>query len=130
MSVPTAALVIHVPFVLFVFTVAFFTLWHEHSLIKKYLATEAAPVLHPGEMKRLMPATRRGFHTMLLFFSFKFGPWATRRKRNKMLIKLAFEKWHMDQEHASKKHLEGHYHATRVLDLREKLTALQPLDLS
>lgn len=124
-SVPLAGLVIHVPFVVLVFGVSAITLWHEQKLIRRYLSSETAPVLHDGEMDRLVPAMRRGFHTLLLFVSFRWGAWSRRRKRNHMLIKLAFEKWHMDKEQES----EGHYHATRVLELREKLRALQPDDL-
>jgi RsiW-degrading membrane proteinase PrsW (M82 family) len=124
-SVPTAGLVIHVPFVVLVFGVSAATLWHEQSLIRRYLSTEATPVLHEGEMSRLVPAMRRSLHTTGLLLTMRWGAWSRRRKRNHMLVKLAFEKWHMDKEQES----EGHYHATRVLELREKLRALQPEDL-
>lgn len=128
-SVPMAGLVIHVPFVLLVFTVSGFTLWHEHALIKRYLAAEEPPVLHQGELRLLLPALRRSFHTMILFVTFRWGAWSKRRARNHKLIKLAFEKWHMDKESAAKKEVDGHYHATRVLALRDELRALTPKDL-
>jgi RsiW-degrading membrane proteinase PrsW (M82 family) len=123
---PLAGLVIHVPFVLLVVVVSAVTLWHEHGLIKKYLSNEKAPVLHEGELKILVPAFRRGLHTMWLFITFRWGMWWTRRKRNHLLIKLAFERWHMDKEADQHDSAEK---ARSVLKLREQLSSLTPEDL-
>ena len=122
------AIVIHIPFVLLVMIVSIITLWHESRLIKKYLGSEPPPVVHEGEMKKLLPASRRSLHRWKLLLTFKFGAWSMRRKRNQKLVRLAFEKWHMDQEAAGEAHAEGHLHAVRVLALREDLTKLVPLD--
>ncbi len=122
------AIVIHIPFVLLVLIVTLITLWHESKLIKKYLEGEGPPILHDGEMKKLLPASRRSLHRWSLLWTFKFGAWSVRRKRNARLVRLAFEKWHMDQEAQGEAHAEGHLHAVRVLSLREELTKLKPLD--
>lgn len=122
------ALVIHIPFVLLVLIVTIVTLWHESRLIKKYLGGEDPPVVHEGEMKKLLPASRRTMHRWGLLLTFKFSAWSIRRKRNARLVRLAFEKWHMDQEAAGDAHAEGHFHALRVLALREELSKLDPQD--
>lgn len=128
-DIPMAGLVIHVPFVLFVGSVAFFTLWRESRMIHKYLSSENEPIVYPGEIKLLLPAARRSLHTWLLFATFRWGKWWMRRTRNATLIRLAFEKWHMDQEDQHKDLEAGHYHATQVIELRQKLSGDKPSDL-
>ncbi len=124
-SLPSAVIVLQLPFVFFVVVVSFFSLRHERKLIERYLSTETAPVLMPGELQRLVPARRRAFHAFKLLLSFRMGAWWTARKRNRLLVRLAFEKWHMDEEARLDDKVEGHYHAERVIKLRRELTALQ-----
>ena len=120
------ALFIHIPFVLLVLVVSIVSLRHETRLIRTYLATEKAPVLHQGELDRLVPASRRGWHVMSLLLRFRFGDWWRRRQRNTLLIRLAFERWHMDSEDKADRKMDGHFHAKRVLELRTELSNLEP----
>jgi RsiW-degrading membrane proteinase PrsW (M82 family) len=122
------AIFIHIPFVLLVLIVAVIAWFHEVHLIKKYLMTEEPPVMEQDEVTKLVPAVRRNFHLMTLLMTFRFPVWWRRRVRNKLLVRLAFEKWHMDQEAQGEDHVEGHFHALRVMDLRDKLTKLNSLE--
>ena len=122
---PIAVTVLQMPFVILVVLVSFFSLRHERKLIENYLSTETAPVLMPGELVGLVPARRRTIRSMKLFFTFKLAKWWRRKKRDRLLIRLAFEKWHMDQEAQLEDKVAGHYHAERVLSLRRELIGLK-----
>lgn len=121
-KMPLAVAVLQLPFLFMVFSVAFFSLRHEHKLIQKYLASEAPPILLPGELDALIPARRRTFAQLRRLLSFQWKDYARTRTRQRLLIRLAFEKWHMDQEALLNQNLEGHYHATRVIQLRQQLS--------
>ena len=84
--------------------------------------------MDPAELDRLVPAARRNIHMLKLLLTFKLGDLLRRRARNRMLVRLAFEKWHMDAEAKGEDHVEGHYHALRVMELRNKLTELESKD--
>ncbi len=127
-SVPLAALIIHIPFVLFILAVSGFALRHEKKIITGFLAEEKEPIIFEAERAFVLPP-RRTLHNFVLLLTLKWGSWWRRRKRNQLLVKLAFEKWHMDREHKLEQTEYGHYHATRILKLRKKLTEASPLDL-
>ncbi len=123
-SMGSAVFILQLPFVVFVLIVTAVSLRHERKLIEQYLSTEVAPVLMPGELQRLVPARRRSWHSFKLLATFRLGEWFKTRKRNRKLIRLAFEKWHMDQEAKLDQKIQGHYHAERVLGLRKELADL------
>lgn len=124
-DLPLAVIVLQMPFVFFVVVVSIISLRHERKLIEKYLKTEKPPVLQADELARLVPARRRSWHSFKLLITFQLGKLWRTRKRNAMLIRLAFEKWHMDQEASANQQVAGHYHAERVLALRQELINYQ-----
>ena len=117
---PLAVVIIQVPFLVFVLVTAFLALRHEHKLIVTYLQGESPPVVHPEELERLVPARRRAWHSMGLLLRFQLKAWWRTRQRNALLIRLAFEKWHMDAEVEGEAE-DARAHAVRVRDLRQAL---------
>ncbi len=97
-SLPLAVLVLQSPFVLLLGLVALLVWRHEDRLIKKYLQGEPAHVVAQGEIGKLIPARRRLFVTIGRFFT--AGPLHAFRLRllQQDQIKLAFVKWHHDQD--------------------------------
>lgn len=122
-GIPMAVVVLQAPFVVLVLVVSILALWHETRLILRYLGTEKPPVLHESELGRLVPARRRTLYTAGLLLTGRIGDWLLVRKRNRRLVELAFEKWHMDQE-AELGASEAREHALRVTALRRELSAL------
>ncbi|MCB9679549.1 MAG: PrsW family intramembrane metalloprotease [Alphaproteobacteria bacterium] len=122
-GLPAAVLVIQIPFVLLVVIVSTLALWHERSLITRYLSSEKPPVLLPNDIESLVPARRRTLKSLRLVLSGDIGGWWRFRKRCDALVELAFEKWHMDAE-ASLGDEGARTHATRVMELRKELTAM------
>jgi RsiW-degrading membrane proteinase PrsW (M82 family) len=124
-SVPIAVVFLQAPFVLLVIIVASLTLWHEAVLIRKYLSEERNSVVMPGEIERLVPARRRFFHNVMLLLTFRFSEWWTTIRRNRLLVQLAFARWHMDKEEEAGVDIEAGWHARRVMEIR-KLLKLVP----
>ncbi|MFK7931102.1 MAG: PrsW family intramembrane metalloprotease [Myxococcota bacterium] len=125
-SVPVAVIVLQSPFLLLVFGVAGLTLWHEGVLIKRYLTEERRSVVALDEIQILVPARRRFFYAVALLMSGKASAWLHRRRRNRLLVQLAFERWHMDKEESVGTATEAGIHARRVIDLRRALRELGP----
>jgi RsiW-degrading membrane proteinase PrsW (M82 family) len=118
---PLAALVLHVPFTIGVLIIAGIALYHEAKLIREYLESEDRDVVSPDDIDALVPARRRTINGLKLLFSGKLSEWNRRRKRNKLLVKLAFEKWHMRAEADREDHETAQQHAETVLSLRQRL---------
>lgn len=126
-GLPLAVVVLQVPFVIFLVSVAGITLLTENRNIRRYLADEGPPVLCESELKRLVPAHRRSLHSMGLCLTLQWGRLWRVRKRNHLLVKLAFERWHMDKEDKAGDEAQAHHHAVRVMRIRKQLKAL-PLE--
>ncbi|MEZ4319524.1 MAG: PrsW family intramembrane metalloprotease [Myxococcota bacterium] len=124
LGLPMAVAVIQLPFVLLMILVSTLALWHENRLIRRYLASETFPVIHPGEIDAIVPARRRTLKSLRLLLSFRLGDWWHFRKRCDTLVDLAFEKWHMDAE-AALGDEAARTHATRVVQLRKQLSAME-----
>lgn len=120
---PLAVLFLQVPFIAMVLLTAAIALRHERRIIETYLAQEQPPVAWPQELGRLVPARLRTFHGLRLILLFRFGTAWLVRRRNRLLVQLAFEKWHMDRE-AALGDDGARDHALQVRELRRKLSAL------
>lgn len=129
-SYPLAVAFLQVPFVVLALSIASLSLWHERKIIERFLAGEQESVVFPGEVSRLVPARRRALHTLRLLVTLRLGEWWITRRRNVRLVRLAFEKWHMDRELAADSPIEGREHAVRVRALRRELEALKLPDPS
>lgn len=122
-GLPLAVLFLQVPFLVLVFATASLALRHERAIIETYLGSERPPVLHPDELRLLVPARRRTLNGLRLLLSFRLATAWLVRRRNRLLVQLAFEKWHMDQE-AALGDDDAQDHALRVRDLRRQLSGL------
>ena len=123
-SLPLAVLFLQVPFLIMVLLTAAFALRHERKMIEKYLTTERAGIVEPEELHNLLPYSRKLFHSFTLLASFKIRRFFRTRKRQKLLVTLAFERWHMDREDRLGDEETAHAHAVRVTDIRRQLRAL------
>jgi len=119
-GVPLAVVVLQVPFVLLVVVTAFLAHRHESRIISAYLVDEDPPVLREGELAQMLPSRRRTLSLLSTLLSEGPSAWWAKRGRFARLVRLAFEKWHMDREaaHAS---ADVRDHAIRVRALREEL---------
>lgn len=124
-SMPIAVVFLQLPFITMVLLIAAIALRHERKMIETYLATEKAPVIYEGEIARLVPARRRAWNEVVTFVVEGFGAWWITRRRNARLVRLAFEKWHMDRETEGGDIAEGRAHALTVVELRKELAALR-----
>lgn len=124
-SMPLAVTFLQAPFYLMMLLVSALSLRHERQMIERYLGSEKAPVLLDGELARLVPARWRTWHALKLLSTLQVREWWITRQRNVRLVRLAFEKWHMDQEAIGGDDLEGRAHALAVLALRRELEALK-----
>ncbi len=124
-GLPAAVVFLQLPFLAFVLITSFFALRHERWLIRKYLGTEQPPVVHEKELFRLVPAYRRTAHSLYLALTLRPGAWWRSRWRNHLLVRLAFEKWHMDAELQGNDTAEAAEHAVRVRELRQALRDYQ-----
>ncbi len=97
-SLPLAVLVLQLPFVVLLLGVAFLVWRHERQLIHRYLKDEPGFVLHPEELRWLVPARRRLFYGVRVFFSEGPLQWWRTRALQQDLIKLSFVKWHHEQD--------------------------------
>ena len=122
-SFPLAVVVLQLPFLLMVLTTVAIALRHEEKLIMKYLRDERTSIVSLKEREQLVPARRRTINTARLLFRLQLRKWWRRRKRNQLLIALAFERWHMDKEDLIDDQEAAHYHALRVTDLRRQIKA-------
>ncbi len=118
LSLPLAVLVLQLPNVGLLLLLSCLALRHERTLIRKYLQSES--VLQPGEIDRLGSAWRRGWHAIRLLLRLEFRAWWRTRTRKQLLVKLAFERWHMDEE-AEGDPATAREHAQAVQALREQL---------
>ena len=122
-SLPLAVIVLQVPFLLLVFVTAGFALRHERKVIEQYLHTERKSVVDPTEITNLVPYRRKLAFSARLLLSFNLRGFFHQRRRQKLLIKLAFERWHMDKEEKLGDSEAAHGHAVRVTNLRRQLLA-------
>jgi len=120
-SIPIAVVFLQFPFILLIGVVASLTLWHEAVLIRRYLGEERNSVVLPGEIDRLVPARRRFFYNVWLLASGRFGDWWTTVLRNRLLVQLAFARWHMEKEEEAGVDEEAGWHARRVMEIRKAL---------
>ena len=121
LRIPLQALVVNVPFFLAMLITAVFALRHESKLIKEYLSTEDRSIVKEEDLEFLLPARRRVWREWKLLFGGKFSDYMKVTKRNKLLIRLAFEKWHMRAETGIGDHETAQGHAVEVIELRKKL---------
>ena len=93
-SFPVAVLVLAVPFMLLLAVVVALSWRHEHGIILSFLDDEASDVCPRADLTRLVPARNRSLYQLECLF--KQGPsaWWRRRQLNRLLIDLAFIKWH------------------------------------
>ena len=122
-GLPLAVIGLQLPFVIVIAVTVAFALRHERKLIEKYLKDERESIMSPDELYRLVPARRRTLHSLKLVFTGQLGSYWRTRKRNGLLVKLAFERWHMDQEDALGDEQAAHFHALRVTEIRRTLRA-------
>lgn len=120
---PVAVLFLQVPFISMVLATAALALRHERRIIETYLFRERPPVLHPSELAHLVPARRRTLFGLRLLAGLRLRELFLVRRRNRLLVQLAFEKWHMDQE-AALGESGAQDHALQVRELRRRLKAL------
>jgi len=122
-SLPLAVLFLQMPFLFMVLVTAGFALRHERKMIETYLGSERVGIVEPSEVRQLMPYSRKLFYNGKLLFSFRFRQYLRTRTRQKLLVKLAFERWHMDKEDEQNNADAAHEHAVRVTHLRRQLKA-------
>lgn len=97
-SLPLAVLLLQSPFAILLLGVAVVTWRHERRLIERLLIGEPVFVVAPGEQDLLVPARRRLWTYVRMFFT--AGPlyaWRLRAMQQDQ-IKLAFVKWHHEQD--------------------------------
>lgn len=121
-SLPFAVTFLQAPFMAMVLLAAAFSLRHEDAMIRAYLSTEKAPVVQDGEIHHLVPAYRRFWLGASQFWRGDFAAWQRSRRRNGKLVRLAFEKWHMDKAAEGGDLVEGRDHAIAVRELRKELS--------
>lgn len=97
-GLPVAILVLQSPFMLLLGLSGLLSWFHENRVVRTQLSAEPAEVVHPDEIKRLVPARKRAFFSFLRFFL--RGPlhWWRHRTLDRLLIRLAFEKWHIESD--------------------------------
>ncbi|MFT7519673.1 MAG: hypothetical protein ACI9MC_001815 [Kiritimatiellia bacterium] len=124
-SLPVAVLLLQAPFVLLIGVTATFALRHEAKLIKKYLRDERRSIIYEGEIRRLVPARRRFTTAWGLLLTGQFPQWWRVRRRNQLLVALAFERWHMDKEDVIDGEETAGVHARKVVEIRKKLRKIR-----
>jgi len=116
-SLPIAVVVLAVPFMLLLGVVVSMSWRHENAVILTYLDDESVEICPRAELNHLVPARRRAFTELQLLFSTGVGAWWARRSRNRLLIDLAFLKWHHHRDQLSWSADED----SDVLRLRDRL---------
>jgi RsiW-degrading membrane proteinase PrsW (M82 family) len=116
-----AALVLQLPMLGFI-ALAIALAWrHEDDLLRAWLTAEPKDIVHPGDSRRLLPASRRAWSVLRALTS--RGLWAARDRRalGHLLIRLAFARWshHTDESPWSPDEDE------EVVDLRARVRALR-----
>ena len=97
-TLPLAVLVLQAPFVLLLIVVTVVSWQHERSLILRFLADESVAVVTPTERACLVPARRRlSTQVRALSSAGLLQAWRIRSMQQDQ-IKLAFMKWHHDQD--------------------------------
>lgn len=98
---PLAVLVLQAPFVFLLLIVVFFALRHEDELIHRYLEDEPDDIWPAPLRGRLVPARVRAWSGTMRLVQEGPGMWWHRRRQERLLIQLAFAKWHhIRSEHA------------------------------
>lgn len=95
---PLAVAILQAPFVLLLAVTALIALRHEDVLIHRFLETEPTEVMPPVLRGQLSPARRRMVNGAVRVV--RNGPrhWWRRRLQERLLIELAFAKWHHDRD--------------------------------
>ena len=122
-SLPLAVLFLQFPFLFMVLCTAAFALRHERQIIEKYLTNERAGIVEEQELQTIVPYWRKLVHNLKLVLTFRIGTFFRTRKRQKLLVNLAFERWHMDKEDLLGDAEAAHFHAVRVTELRRLIRA-------
>jgi len=94
-GLPVAIVVLQSPFMGLLAFSGMLSWLHENRVVRRELADEPPQVVHPDEIKRLVPARKRIFFSFLRFFLRGPVHWWHHRVLDKLLIKLAFERWHV-----------------------------------
>ena len=117
-SLPLAVTLFQLPNVVLLAGVSVIASWHEARLIREWLRGEA--VLAPGELDQLLPWWRRSWRGVGLLARGQWGAWWAARRRYRLLVRLALERWHQDRE-AAHDPGQAQQHARSVLALRAAL---------
>jgi RsiW-degrading membrane proteinase PrsW (M82 family) len=119
-SLPLAVTLFQLPNVVLLAGVAVLASWHESRVIREWLHGEEA--LAPGEIDEILPWWRRSVRGASLLARFQWRAWWASRRRYRLLVRLAFERWHQARE-ADHDPGEAQLHARSVLALRAALRA-------
>jgi RsiW-degrading membrane proteinase PrsW (M82 family) len=117
---PLAVLILQVPFLCAVAVMVWLASSHEQRIVAAYLADEVAPVVRDGELPVLLKGPRRTLYLLSVLSRQGVAAWWRQRRRFASLVRLAFEKWHMDQEAELASH-DARDHALLVVSLRKRL---------
>ena len=118
-GLPVAVVVLQVPFLALAFAMVWAAAAHEQRLIAAYLDDEVAPVVREGEVVSLV---RRRYRSLVVVLVTEgLGAWFVQRRRYARLVRLAFEKWHMEQEFDDGSP-DARTHAIQVQALRAELS--------
>ena len=97
-SLPLAVVVLQSPFMVILLVTGLVSWYQEARVIRTYLATEPPHILEPADIDWLVPARRRFLVSLKRFF--RNGPayWFWGLQLDRTLVRLAFSKWHHDQD--------------------------------
>ena len=93
-GLPLAVALLQAPFVMMLVFISVFALRHEDQLIHLFLESEADDVLPAALRGQLAPARRRMANGVARLFKRGPGAWWRARTQERLLIELAFAKWH------------------------------------
>ena len=97
-GLPFAVLLLQSPFVLLLALVAILVWRHENRLILRYLADEPSGIVTEQEARKLVPARARARTGIRRLLTHGPAVWWHHRRLNRDLIKLAFVRWHHDED--------------------------------
>ncbi len=97
-EVPLAVLGLQLPFLLLLAGVTVAAWRHEDILIRHQLAREHHPVVHAGDLRRLVPARRRLDRELTILLTQGVAAWWRHRKLTQALIELAFVRYHREPD--------------------------------
>lgn len=120
LGVISAVLVLQLPFLVLLAVVALLAGLHEKQVLRRYLATEDPQFAPPGEAEVLASSWARLRRRLQRAGREGWAGWRRQGQRDRWLIELTFERWHLDHEAQLGAPAAGE-HARRVQKLRERL---------